>query len=98
MHFCNLHEMAANVSSYIHTTRTHTDFVFVCGQRQLLDELDRLLLLKSPSARLFSYDTTFELGGYYVSVLCFRHTLLIVSPVIPVAFWVHKLKIEEPHN
>ena len=90
--------MAADMPNYIHTIRTHPDLVCVCGQRQLLDELDRVLLLKSPSAQLLSYDTTFELGDFYVSVLCFRHTLFKESPVIPAAFLVHERKFEEHHK
>jgi len=41
---------------------------------------------------LLSYDTTFQLGDFYVSVLCFRHTLFKEAPVIPAAFLVHERK------
>ena len=84
--------------NYIHTIRTHPDLVCVCSQNELLDELDRVLLLKSPSAQLLYYDTTFQLGDFYVSVLRFRHTLFKVSPVIPAAFLVHERKFEQCHK
>ena len=60
--------------------------------------MDRVLLLNSPSAQLLSYDTTFQLGDFYVSVLCFRHTLFKEAPVIPAAFLVHERKFEEHHK
>ena len=91
----NLHEMAVDMPDFIHTIHTHPDLVCVCGQRALLEEMDRVLLLNSPSAQLLSYDATFQLGDFYVSVLCFRHTLFKEAPVIPAAFLVHERKIEE---
>ena len=63
----NLHEMAVDMPDFIHTIHTHPDLVCVCGQRALLEEMDRVLLLNSPSAQLLSYDTTFQLGDFYVS-------------------------------
>ena len=94
----NLHEMAVDMPDFIHTIRTHPDLVCVCGQRALLEELDRVLLLNSPSAQLLSYDTTFQLGDFYVSILCFRHTLFKEAPVILAAFLVHERKFEEHHK
>ena len=94
----NLHEMAVDMPDFIHTIHTHPDLVCVCGQRALLEEMDRVLLLNSPSAQLLSYDTTFQLGDFYVSVLCFRHTLFKEAPVIPAAFLVHERKFEEHHK
>ena len=47
---------------------------------------------------VLSYDTTFNLGNFYVSVLSFRHTMLKnnkhnTSFTIPVAFMIHDLPI-----
>ena len=91
----NLHEMAVDMPDFIHTIHTHPDLVCVCGQRALLEEL--VLLLNSPSGQLLSYDI-FQLGDFYVSVLCFRHTLFKEAPVIPAAFLVHERKFEEHHK
>ena len=51
-------------------------------------------LLEAETA--LSYDTTFNLGNFYVSVLSFRHTMLKNSKhntsfTIPVAFMTHDL-------
>ena len=38
----------------------------------------------------YMYDTTFQLGDFYVLILCFRHTLFKETPVIPATFLVHE--------
>ena len=60
------------------------------GHKAMFDEMDRVLLLDSPGAQFLSYDTTFQLGDFYVSVLSFKHVLFKENPVIPVAFMFHK--------
>ena len=71
----NLHELALDLPNFIHTIRTHPDLVCVCGSKQLFDEFDCVLVLQSPGHQLLSYDTTFQLGDFYLSTLTFRHTL-----------------------
>jgi len=41
----NLQEMAVDMPDFIHTIRTHPDLVCVCGQRELLEDLDRAPLI-----------------------------------------------------
>lgn len=94
----NLHELAADMPDFIHVIRTHPDLVCVCGQKALLQELDRLLLVSSPSPQLLSYDTTFQLGDFYVSTLAFRHTLFQEAPVIPACFLIHERKFQACHD
>ena len=45
-----------------------------------------------------SYDTTFQLGDFYISVFSFRHTLFKESPVIPAAFMVHEREFQQCHE
>jgi len=66
----NLHEIAYDIPGYIHKIITFPDLVYVCGVQEVLEELDRTLLLGS-SDQLLSYDTTFQLGDFYVSPLLF---------------------------
>ena len=69
------------------------------GHKAMFDEMDRVLLLDSPGAQLLSYDTTFQLGDFYVSVLSFKHVLFIKeNPVIPVAFMFHERKFKTVHE
>ena len=94
----NLHELAIDMSNFVHLIHTHPDLVCVCGKKELLDELDRILLIESPSAQLLSYDTTFQLGDFYISVLAFRHVLFKEAPVIPACFLIHERKFQSAHE
>jgi len=47
---------------------------------------------------MLSYDTTFQLGDFYVSPLLFRHTLFVESPVVPALFLIHERKFETAHE
>ena len=94
----NLHELAIDMPDFIHEIKTHPDLVFICGQKAMLQELDRVLLLDSPIPQLQSYDTTFQLGDFYVSALSFRHTLFKEAPVMPAAFMIHERKFQSAHN
>ena len=78
--------------------QTHPDLVCVCGHKSLFDEMDRVLLVDSPGAQLLSYDTTFQVGDFYVSILSFKHVLFKENPVIPVAFMFHERKFQVVHE
>ena len=43
--------------------------------------------------QLLCYDTTFQLGDFYVSALLFRNVLCKKSPVMPAMFLVHERKL-----
>ena len=71
-----------NLIHYTTCTKLHMTYQSLCGWSkptqiwfEVLDQLDRLLLINSPLTQLLSYDTTFWLGDFYVSPLLFRHTL-----------------------
>ena len=76
--------------SFVHLSKTHPDLTCMCGEKAVLDELDCVLLLDSPSQQLLSYDTTFQLGDFY--------TLFSTSPVIPAAFLIHECKLQAVHE
>jgi len=91
----NLHDLAIDMPDFLHSIHT---LVCVCGQKDIIDEMDRVLLLPSPSHQLLSYDTTFNLGDFYVSVLSFRDVLFKENPVIPAAFILHEQKFQTVHE
>ena len=62
----------------------------------MLKEMDRLLSFVD--GQLLSYDTTFQLGDFYVSPLLFRNVLFSKSPVMPAAFLVHERKLKHCHE
>ena len=93
----NVHELALDLPEFIHSIHTHPDLVCVAGQKALLNQLDRVLMLDS-TPQLLSYDTMFQLGDFYVSILSFRHTLFKEKPVIPAAFLLHERKFSTYHK
>ena len=94
----NLHELAYDLGSFVKTITTYPDLVLVCGLDEFTQELDMLLELASEKPQLLSYDTTFQLGDFYVSPLLFRHTMFTESPVIPAMFLVHECKFQKAHE
>ena len=94
----NIHELAIDLPEFVHRIETHPDLLCICGHNDIMEEFDRVLTLDSESPQLISYDTTFRLGDFYVSVLSFRHTLFIECPVIPAAFLIHERKFRECHE
>jgi len=47
---------------------------------------------------LFSYDTTFNIGDFYMTPLVCRHPLLKNDPPFPCAFLFHDTKTAETHE
>ena len=66
----NLAEIATDMTDFVHSLHIHPDLVCVVGQKALLNEFDQVLLLRSPSPQLLSYDTTFQLGDYNFIIVC----------------------------
>ena len=93
----NLNEIAYDVPGFIWKITTHPDLVCVCGLKQLFEEMDRVLLLKGVGL-ILSYDTTFQLGDFYVSPLIFRQVLFRQQPSIPVAFLLQERKYAQTHE
>ena len=55
-------------------------------------------LKNSDLPQQLSYDTTFNLGDFYVSILLFRQTEFVSRPVIPLAFMIHERKTTKTHE
>ena len=94
----NLHEVAYDLENYVSKITTYPDLTIVCGLKMLKEQLDHLILAKPESAILMSYDTTFQLGDFYVSAFLFKYVLFQSSPVIPVAFLIHERKLQSCHD
>ena len=52
----------------------------------------------SSPKQLVSYDTTFLLGDFHVSILVARNTCLVDDPIFPVAFLIHTKKYTKYHK
>ena len=77
---------------------TYPDLVVVCGLKKMVQEMDQVLVAKSRSPQFLSYDTTFQLGHFYVSSLLFRHIAFETSPVMPAIFLIHEWKFQSVHE
>lgn len=93
----NIHEIAYDLPDFIWKIVTFPDLVCICGLKEILTEFDRVLHLQS-NCQLLSYDTTFQLGDFYVSPLIFRHSLFEENPCIPAMFTIHERKYTETHQ
>lgn len=94
----NMHELAYDLGSFVKVIATYPNLIVICGHEKLLIELNNLLQIESIQPQLLSYDTTFQLGDFYLSPLLFRHTLFLRSPVIPVLFLIHERKFQLVHD
>jgi len=94
----NLHEFAYD-SNFVHRILTFPDLSVVCYNPAIVDIFTSLLSASTdgkPTVTL-TYDTTFNLGDFYLSVLLFRETDFDPSPIIPLAFLIHERKLESTH-
>jgi len=89
-----MHELAYDIPWFY--LENQPDLVCICGLQELLEELDRVLLL-DPHSQLLSYDT-FQLGDFYVSPLLFRHTLFKELHCVPAMFLLHERKFADTHR
>ena len=67
----------------------------------ILDIFRSTLSYSTPShepPQQLSYDTTFNLGDFYLSILRFRPTEFESSPVIPLAYLIHERKLSSTHD
>ncbi len=55
-------------------------------------------LIKSFNSLIFHYDTTFDVGTFYTSILSLRHPAFKKEPIIPVALMFHESTTEINHH
>ena len=94
----NLHMLAYEDVGFVHCIRTLPDLVVVCGLEEILAELTFVLENIPKREQLLSYDTTFSMGDFYVSVLLFKHCCFVQKPIIPALFLIHERKLQEHHQ
>ena len=94
----NVHELAYDLNGFVKIIKTYPDLVVVCGLDAVAREMNNVLQIKSIRPQLLSYDTTFQLGDFYVSTVLFRYTLFKTSPCIPAVFLIHEKKLQSTHE
>ncbi|KAL1448691.1 hypothetical protein WDU94_009841 [Cyamophila willieti] len=50
------------------------------------------------SSVVLYYDTTFELGDFFLSVLSYKHHFFSNAPTVPLVYMLHDRKLEEVHT
>ena len=91
-------QIAHHISDYVKLLTIYPDLRIVFGSKDILAELNRVLAIKSDEPVLLSYDTTFNVGDFFVSVLVFRHVLFKDRVTIPAAFLIHDRKNQTTHD
>ena len=76
--FLVLHELAYILTSFIWSITTYPDLIVMFGLPQFLS----MLTDSSPADILLTYDTTFNLGDFYVTTLVAQLWLLVLSCLI----------------
>ena len=69
----------------------------IVADESLTQEVNNLLEVNDKKT-LFSYDTTFNIGDFYMTPLICRHPLLKNDPAFPCAFLFHETKTTETHK
>ena len=96
----NLHELAYD-GDFVHRITTFPDVEIFLYSPHILSTFQTLLSRchceNLPVIQL-SYDTTFNMGDFYLSVLLYRHTEFNESPVIPLSFLIHERKLNSTHT
>ena len=94
----NLHLLFYHLEGYISDIKTAPDLYVILGLKDIYEEFDRLLQFKTDDTVPLFYDTTFNLGDFYVSTLSFQHILFENPPVIPLAIMIHERKFQKHHE
>ena len=91
----NLHKWAFDNDDFVRHITTYPNLIVVMYDTAIMrvfhDTLD------SGKLQQLTYDTTFMLGDFYVSILLFRETELDESPVVPLAYMIHETKTKYTH-
>lgn len=64
----------------------------------MVETFRSLLNRKYLSTQCVTYDTTFDMDAFYLSVVTFRHTEFKVTPVIPLLFVIHDQRTGQVHD
>lgn len=89
--FIALHELAYMLQGFVWSITTYPDLIVTCGMLFFTE------LMQKASLYMLSYDTTFNLGDFYLSVLVAQVECFVEHPCFPVAYLIHDRKFEETH-
>ena len=93
----NAHEIAYLNPGYVRYITTYPDLCIIIGTPHMTETLVDTLKINSKD-QLLSYDTTFQLGEFYVSPVLFRNVAFEGSPVMMLGAMLHEGKHELFHK
>lgn len=88
----------SELENEVHFYQVLPDLVIILGSRTTVELTNRIFSQGEREKQILSYDTTFNLGNYYVSILCARNTELVGDPIFPIVFMIYGKKHEGVHN
>ena len=95
----SLYLMGNQMENFVHELSLIPQLECIIGLDEIFNEFNDMLTVQSDECVLIvAYDTTFQLGDFYVSPILFRHILFEGSPVIPLAFLIHDRKYQDCHE
>lgn len=94
----NLIEMSYELETFNKQIDIYPSFVCLSALDDILQEFNALLLYDESKPIKMYYDTTYELGDLFVSVLSFQHIIFEKDRIIPVAFMTHDKRDAKFHE
>ena len=94
----NANLIAHELHDYLYEIRTYPELIFFMAHPEIISEFNTLLMMESKDQLYCVYDTTFTLGDFYITPVCFRHILFEKNPIIPLAFLLHGKKLQFDHE
>ena len=96
----NILEIRAHFDNYIHEFKLVPELQLIVGTKECVEYCERLLdysRSNTDAKQCLSYDTSFNLGDFFVSVLTIRNVFMKENCVFPMFFHITETKREKRH-
>ena len=94
----NVIQLGYHLQDFLKELTIFPDLCCIVAVDDILNDFNKALIVKSDEPLLVSYDTTFDLGDFFVSVLVYKHVMFQRGNIIPVAFMIHDRRSGELHD
>ena len=97
--YYNLVELQRAIHPFIYKQELSYDDMKIFGYEPLLLEKLKMIMMSPQLGHIgLCYDTKFDLGDYYVSMLVFPELEFDQAPIIPLAYLIHEKRTNEDHD
>ena len=95
----NTYLIAHQLVDFVKCIDLYPEFVVVFANDALVQEFASMMQTVGEGGNMYvGYDTTFNLGDFYVSIVTIRHFMFRSEPIVPVMFMLHSRKYREMHH